>query len=150
MPDWKRVLSEIAKSVEAAARESRTTPRGRQVAFRESYRPNKCLFWDCNASIRADYVFCYDHFLDLQEGLIDECPGCGQAKDIQYDVCLKCYRIRRPILSEPDNQVQSQAPVGTNPNTQKLGGKGMLLPASFSSIFSSSMGVSSTLVRHVN
>ena len=98
MPDWKKVLTEIAKSVEAVARESQSVPRGREVAFRQSYRPNKCLFWDCNVPIRADHVFCYDHFLDLQEGQIDECAGCGQAKDIQYDVCLKCYRKPPPHL----------------------------------------------------
>ena len=96
MPDWKTALTEIAKSIETAARESRTTPRGRESAFRQNYRPNQCLFWECNVPIRAEHVFCYDHFLDLQEGLIDECPGCMQAKDVQYDVCLKCYRNPPP------------------------------------------------------
>ena len=35
---------------------------------------------------------CYDHWMDFQDGLVDECPGCGRAKDAQYGQCLDCYR----------------------------------------------------------
>ncbi len=50
-----------------------------------------CRYWDCQMTVKTNHTYCYDHYLDLQEGLIDECPGCGQAKDVQYQVCLECY-----------------------------------------------------------
>ena len=49
------------------------------------------MFWSCQQSIRGDHFLCYDHYLEFQDGLIDECPGCGLAKGKQYDVCLDCY-----------------------------------------------------------
>jgi len=36
-------------------------------------------------------MFCYDHYQKLLEGLINECPDCKRAKDVQYDVCRDCY-----------------------------------------------------------
>ena len=51
----------------------------------------RCAFWDCDLAIQSDHVFCYDHYQDLLDGEIDECPECRRAKHIQYDVCLDCY-----------------------------------------------------------
>ncbi len=39
---------------------------------------------------------CYEHYQDHQEGLIDECPDCGRAKDVRYPECLECYRGQSP------------------------------------------------------
>ena len=62
-----------------------------------TYKANTCLFWDCNKRIREDHVFCYEHFQGFQAGDVDECPGCGFAKDAQYEVCLDCRNSgRRP------------------------------------------------------
>ncbi len=99
MPDWKKVIKEIATAVEEASREAKAKPQTkRKVTTRRTQEPNRCLFWDCDTPIRADHILCYDHFGDLQDGLIDECPGCGLAKDVQYEVCLDCYRAgeRKP------------------------------------------------------
>ena len=49
-----------------------------------------CHFWDCDAPIRLDYVFCFKHYRESRDGLIDECPGCGLSKYQQYERCLKC------------------------------------------------------------
>ena len=65
---------------------------GERMAPQNASRAKRCLFWDCDEVIRSDHIFCYDHYQDLQEGLIDECPGCGRAKDKQYEVCLECYK----------------------------------------------------------
>ena len=69
----------------------------------------QCAFWDCIESIQAGHVFCYDHYQDLLDGLIDECPDCHRAKHNQYDVCLDCYnnrssgRSRRPERYSPEH-----------------------------------------------
>ena len=94
MPDWGKVLSEIAKAVSDARTQARaqaaTSRRTRVTRFVD--KPNQCLFWNCDRAIKADHIFCYPHFQDFQDGEINECPGCGQAKDAEYDVCLDCYR----------------------------------------------------------
>ena len=99
MPDWKRVIKDIAESLEAAAREANARQRaqaGRSLTTRQVVQSRReCLFWDCHTFVPASQPFCYEHFRDLQDGLIDECPGCGQAKDVEYEVCLNCYRRRR-------------------------------------------------------
>ena len=92
-PNWKKVLREISgtlSTLESTDRSVRHSyPRGIATP-RRSYKRNVCLFWDCNVRIREDHVFCYKHFQDFQKGNVDECPGCGFAKSVQYDVCLDC------------------------------------------------------------
>ena len=94
MPDWKKILQEIAVSAAQAADES-SARNGRSTSKRGSkptrtYKANTCLFWDCKKRIRDNHVFCYEHFQGLQAGKVDECPGCGFAKDAQYETCLDC------------------------------------------------------------
>ena len=67
---------------------------------------NSCLYWDCDIPIRPDHVLCYEHYQDYQEGLIDECPDCGRAKDVRYGECLKCYRGQSP--SKPGTRGRGQ------------------------------------------
>ena len=106
MSDWKRVIAEIVESMAIAAREAKAKQQSQRSATLHksltraktrgsTYQSNRCLFWDCQTPVRADHVFCYDHYQDLQYSLIDECTGCGRAKDIQYDFCLDCYRNQR-------------------------------------------------------
>ena len=92
LEDAKITARNKAKSARA------TPPRGR--SFADVYGTNKCLFWDCTRSIREDHFLCHAHFEDLQDGLIDECKGCGLAKDIQYDLCLNCVS-ERPTSPRP-------------------------------------------------
>ena len=97
--DWGKILKGIRDSLVAASREvdaRRRAGQHREGLSERLYEPNCCLFWDCGIPIRSEHVFCYKHFQNFQEGLIDECPGCGQAKDTQYQVCLECHRNAPP------------------------------------------------------
>lgn len=85
--NWNRVLREIR---EALVRPP-TTPSPQATRRSRSAKTNVCLFWDCDAPIRPDHTLCLDHFHELRDGLIDECPGCGSAKYTKYGVCLDCY-----------------------------------------------------------
>ena len=51
---------------------------------------NQCRVWNCNETIRKQYEFCREHYYDSIVGLIDDCPGCGRAKDSDYDTCTDC------------------------------------------------------------
>ena len=62
----------------------------------------RCAFWDCAEPIRSHYLLCYDHFLDREEGLINECPRCKRFKDSRYELCLDCEQSKP--LREPRNQ----------------------------------------------
>ena len=95
MPDWSRVLREIRDSLVAAAREEQARQKVQQGAPKganRTYEPNQCLFWSCQTPIRAEHIFCYAHLQDLQDGLIDECPGCGKAKSKDYELCIVCNK----------------------------------------------------------
>lgn len=37
------------------------------------------------------FDLCREHYYDVQEGIIDKC-NCGNYKDIEYDLCLDCYK----------------------------------------------------------
>ncbi len=90
--DWKKIAQTVVASLEEAARDAKA-----QQQIKQRRGPRKqCLFWDCDKSIRADHVLCYEHYGDLQDGLVDECPGCGLAKYAQYEQCLDCYNKRAP------------------------------------------------------
>ena len=94
MPNWKAAMTHIVKAVEEAAREANArqqTGRGRQFTAKRATGQKRCLFWSCNTPIRQDYIVCYDHYEDMVDGLIDECPSCNRAKYTEYDVCLDCF-----------------------------------------------------------
>ena len=44
----------------------------------------------CNAA-SGKYDLCKEHYYDSIEGIIDKCK-CGQYKDVEYDLCLDCYK----------------------------------------------------------
>jgi len=95
MPDWNHILKAINNSLAEAKRKSEA--RNRTASFRATHRTaadvygtNKCLFWNCTRTIRNDHFLCREHFEDLQDGFIDECKGCGLAKEKQYQICLTC------------------------------------------------------------
>lgn len=53
---------------------------------------NKCQYWNCNRRVRSGYFLCYEHFDDLEDGLIDKCPKCGKYKDCEFELCLNCNK----------------------------------------------------------
>ena len=61
------------------------------VALGEASKPSVCLYWRCEKPPRTKHALCERHHGQLQQGLIDECPKCGQAKDTRYSVCARCY-----------------------------------------------------------
>lgn len=68
--------------------------------------PNKCQYWNCGESVRPRHFLCHDHYLDREDGLIDQCPKCGRFKDEQYELCLDCQRGRRVPVA-----LQREAPL---------------------------------------
>ena len=128
MPNWKKVVREIARSVDKAAHEVEARRQARQadrvaprparpplrVVPRRATTPQKtCLFWSCNIPIREDHIVCREHYADLADGLLDECPGCNQAKYAEYDLCLRCVgkpqsRPARSTLSGTSTRSQNQ------------------------------------------
>jgi len=62
---------------------------------------NRCQFWECGRPIRPDHFLCYDHFQDLEEDLIDQCPSCKRFKNIDYSLCLECHRTRQAPPRRP-------------------------------------------------
>ena len=105
MPDWKKVIRDITKSIGETVDEVST--RADDEFAKRILRQKTCLFWDCSVIIRSDHFLCYDHFQDFTSGLIDECPGCNQAKNTQYNLCLKCSHdprirsLRTGAVSKP-------------------------------------------------
>ena len=59
-----------------------------------------CKYWNCKERVRYDY--CTEHYRGLKAGKIDECPGCGRAKDAKYPTCLACK-------DKPKNAVKEAA-----------------------------------------
>ena len=57
-----------------------------------------CKYWNCKERVRYDY--CTEHYRDLKAGKIDECPGCGRAKDAKYPTCLDCKDKPRSAVKE--------------------------------------------------
>ena len=51
----------------------------------------KCLYWNCNKTIRANHFLCSEHYEDLKDCLIDKCPECGRYKDVEYATCKDCF-----------------------------------------------------------
>lgn len=62
-----------------------------EAAMREIWKPDLCLFWSCQKPARLHHALCETHYGQLQRGLIDECPNCGQSKATKYKVCAECY-----------------------------------------------------------
>jgi len=84
--------------------------------------PTGCQYWDCGRPIRPGHFLCHEHFLDLEDGLIDQCPTCGRFKDGGYDLCLDCYRGRVPQQRWP--QQTRSASKGYEPEHSPAWAKG--------------------------
>ncbi len=61
------------------------------VTLKDLHASKICLFWKCERTIPEEEVLCREHAADLKNGLIDECPNCGQAKSVRYKVCAQCH-----------------------------------------------------------
>lgn len=49
-----------------------------------------CRYFDCDESIRSNYVVCRDHYDDYKAEKFDDCPSCGHLKLKRYKSCLNC------------------------------------------------------------
>ena len=69
---------------------------------------NKCSYWNCGRRIDKAHFLCREHFEDLLDGFIDQCPICGRFKDMEYDLCLDCYNGRQVKIWNPSANIKSQ------------------------------------------
>ena len=85
-----------------------------KAALEEVRQPNICLYWKCEKSAGSNDpndILCDLHHGQLEKGLIDECPECGQAKETRYKVCAQCYDKRHQRSSKvPETQRQPRSP----------------------------------------
>ena len=87
--DWDGVIRSIQDSV---ARAKRAHPTGvSSVPPRVSLPQDRCLHWSCAVRLNAGEVFCSSHRRGLEDGLVDECPGCARAKDAWQELCKECF-----------------------------------------------------------
>ena len=49
---------------------------------------------------RSRYDYCSDHYRELKAGKINECPGCGRAKDAKYPTCIACKDKPKSAVKE--------------------------------------------------
>ena len=99
MPNWKRIAKDVSGAIDGMARESpsmkkKGSRRTNLSVQKRSGDRKQCIFWNCNTVVPSGHNTCRTHYAALQEGKIDECPGCNRAKDKQYEVCLDCYNNR--------------------------------------------------------
>lgn len=65
---------------------------------------SRCAYWDCGRPIEAGHFLCREHFEDMRDGFIDQCPICNRFKDAQYNLCLDCYHGRSVFPRQPQTQ----------------------------------------------
>tara|TARA_Y100000590_G_C15437274_1_gene907476 strand:- start:30 stop:716 length:687 start_codon:yes stop_codon:yes gene_type:complete len=73
--------------------------------YRQKNRINKktCMYWNCKEkTYKQDFYFCYSHWGDVRNGLVDECPKCHRAKDTSYGYCLDCDKQMRTFHNQKD------------------------------------------------
>ena len=56
----------------------------------ELLAPNLCDGQDCNEAIRDDHYLCRVHWEQAREGIISECPECGEYKPAEFSLCRRC------------------------------------------------------------
>ena len=59
-----------------------------------------CAEQDCGEhTSRSDHPLCYPHWVEFQEGIIDECPTHPEVcKPAEYDSCRQCYGENRKTI----------------------------------------------------
>ena len=88
MLNWKKILQSVGEELEErAARQRRNSPRSRPSSGRGG---KVCSYWDCDKIIHPGHTYCHAHYIEAQDGKIDDCPKCGRGKHVQYDLCMDC------------------------------------------------------------
>lgn len=49
-----------------------------------------CAYAGCKQSVPSKHYLCTEHYEDLQNDLIDQCPKCGRFKIIDFKYCSDC------------------------------------------------------------
>ena len=68
--------------------------------------PNICKEQSCTEKVRRDHYLCREHWEELQEGVIDECPQCGVYKDAEYRLCIECNKEASAVRRKKSKQVE--------------------------------------------
>lgn len=71
---------------------------------------NTCRFWNCPIPVLAGDSWCVGHYHDDRQGLLDDCPGCGQGKERRHSTCLDCQWTPAALLVEDHSPAASPAP----------------------------------------
>ena len=74
----------------------------------EATMANQCLFWDCTQYLKAGHTYCYNHYAEYTDGIINKCSECGRAKYAEYDACLDCYNKRGKSASSSSRKSSSK------------------------------------------
>lgn len=114
MPNWKKIIKEVAQTAAEASREANArqqTSRSRTIVTKGTTGQKQCPFWDCDKLIKSDHILCYDHYTEKLDGLVDTCPDCNRAKYAEYDFCLDCFN------KEPKKRIQNTPTVSRGSST---------------------------------
>ena len=125
MPNWKKIIRDVAQTVEEASREANARQRASlsgPVGSKGPTGQKRCQFWDCGKPIKPDHFLCFDHYSEMTDGLVDECPGCKRAKYVEYDCCLDCFhdKPKRRVQTKPTvSRGVNKGPSNANHNRYK-------------------------------
>ncbi len=62
----------------------------------EQLSPNTCDQQDCAEPIRDEHFLCREHWGQARNGVISECPECGEYKPAQFRLCRRCNTENAP------------------------------------------------------
>ena len=74
-----------------------------------------CGHQDCEQRIASWFKLCGPHNKSKEDGEIDECPNCGQYKDVNYPLCRNCNAaskdrsVKRRGKYEPESNPKWEA-----------------------------------------
>jgi len=113
---FKKLLSSAAKAVQ----ERRTNklyettkinekPK-RTYQRKQSITKINCVFQSCELKIsKSGHKFCYEHWLDDQDGFLRKCKSCQNFIDIQYEECLDCKYTEKTSTYKPQKKYQKES-----------------------------------------
>ena len=70
--------------------------------------PNICKEQSCTEKVRRNHYLCREHWDELQEGVIDECPQCGVYKDAEYRLCIECNKKANAVDRKKSRQAEDK------------------------------------------
>ena len=69
----------------------------------ETLDPQRCAEQDCSTVIPEEHYLCRPHWDQEQQGILSECPECGNFKPSEYALCRMCQRSQQRISARPSD-----------------------------------------------